>query len=324
MGLRTDLHINQLPVGSATKAIGYVSTSPVLFGPFTGATDIADGLFGLVPAPLAGEEDYVLKGNGLWGEISSTYTLASPSNVTVGGMPSGTVLTGRSLMSILEEILVDYIEPTFSAFSVTGQSTTVEVGTTLSGSKTFTWTIAVGSGTVPTIDIYDITAVSTLVAGTTNDGTQAQTVTTLQLNSNGATQQWRGIGNNTDPAGTFNSSTFTVTGRYYRFFGPTASSPTNSATVRALPSSAFQTGTPTFTLSTGTTETKFVVALPPSVTITSVIDLSALSADITSEYILTGTISVLDAGGTSRTYNIYEMNLGAPYATSHSHSITTS
>ena len=231
--------------------------------------------------------------------------------------------TGLTAIQALIDACIEYINPAFTSFSVSGQSSTVEVGTTLSGSKTFTWTVVNNSGTVDTIDIYDITDSSTLLAGTTNDGSQVVTVNTLQLNTSGATQQWKGIANNTNPVGTVDSSTFTVTARFYRFFGAASSSPANSAEVRALASSAFQTGG-TFTLSTGTSLTRFVVALPPGITITSVIDTSALNADITDEYVLTGTVSVTDAGGTSRTYNIYEMTVGSPYSTSHSHSITTS
>lgn len=259
------------------------------------------------------------------GSGSSTYTPQGTTLATVGGITSGTNL-GTSpiqIQDLLDDIFYPYVNPVFTSFSVSGQSTTVEVGTTLSGSKTFTWSIAVNSGVVPTIDLYDNTAASTLLAGTANDGTQTQTVTTIQLNSNGATQSWRGIGNNTSPSGTFNSSNFVVTARFYRFFGPTASSPANSAAVRALSSSAFHTGATTFTLETGTTQTKFVVALPPGVTISSVIDLDALSADITSEYVLTGTVNVLDAGSTNRSYNIYEMNVGIAYSSSHTHQIVT-
>jgi hypothetical protein len=230
---------------------------------------------------------------------------------------------GLTLMEAILDAVTAYINPVFNSFSITGQATTVEVGTTLSGSKTFTWSINPGSGTVGNLDIYDNTAGSTLLAATPNDGTQSVTITTNQLNSNGATQSWRGIGQNTAPSGTFNSSNFVVTARYYRFYGPVASSPTNSAEVRALPSSAFHTGAATFNLNTGTTQTKFVVALPPGVTISSVVDLDALNANITSEYVLIGTMNVQDAGGTNRAYNIYEMNIGAPYSSSHRHQITT-
>lgn len=258
------------------------------------------------------------------GSGSSEYTPQGVTLATVGGIASGTDLgvTAIPIQDLLDDILYPYIDPQFTSFSVTGQSTTVENGTTLSGAKTYTWSITLNSGTVPTIDIYDITAAGTLLAGTSNDGTQSQTITTIQLNTNGATQQWRGIGNNTSPVGTFNSSTFTVTSRFYRFYGADVL-PTNSAEVRALPSSAFHTGATTFTFETGTTETSYVVALPPSVTISSVIDLDALNVDITSEFILTGTVNVLDAGSTNRAYNVYQATAGVPYLTSHTFQVTT-
>lgn len=274
---------------------------------------------------------YRYKENGVWYYRASTadvsagsvYSGTSPTTVTVGGLASGTDISGQSLADIIESIVSPYVDPVFTAFSVSGQSTTVEVGTTLSGSKTFTWSITANSGSVSTIDIYDNTAAATLVSGTANDGSQGATITSKQLNSNGATQSWKGIGNNSSPSGTFNSSNFTVTSRFYRFYGPESSEPESSAEVRALPSSAFHTGATTFTLNTGDTESTFYVALPPSVTISSVVDLDALNAVITSEYVLIGTISVDDAGSTARTYNLYGMTLGVPYSTSHRHSITT-
>lgn len=231
---------------------------------------------------------------------------------------------GLTIKEAIIDAVTEYLIPAFTAFSITGQATTVEVGTTLSGSKTFTWTITLGSGVVATIDLYNNTTAATLLAGTANDGTQAQVITTIQLNANGSTQSWKGIGHDigTDPSD-FNSSNFVVTARYYRFLGPVAASPTNSATVRAISAGDFHTGVSIFNLATGTALTKFVVALPPGVTISLVIDLDALNANITSQYVLTGTINVVDAGGTNRSYNIYEMNIGAPYSTDHRHQITT-
>lgn len=249
------------------------------------------------------------------------------SGTSLGAYSSGETIPsqGKTSEEVFNLIANNYVSPVFSSFAISGQATTVEVGTTLSGSKTFTWGITANNGSVSTIDIYDNTAGANLVTGTSNDGSQSASITTIQLNSNGATQSWKGVGYDSDNSNTsFNSSNFVVTGRFYRFFGPSASLPSNSAGVRGLPSSAFYSGSTTFTLATGNSQTRFIVALPPGVTITSVIDTSALNADITSQYILTGTISVADAGGTNRTYNLYQMTLATPYATSHNHSITIS
>lgn len=257
------------------------------------------------------------------GSGSNIYTGTSPTTITVGGLNSGSAILGQTYTQILQSILVPYINPVFTSFTNT-QTTPVETGITLSGSKTFTWGITLGSGTVPTIDIFDNTASSTLLAGTPNDGTQAVTITTIQLNSSGATQSWKGVGNNTTPSGTFNSSNYVVTAYFSDFYGATAAAATTSAQVRALPSNRFQTpGANTFILNTGTTLQIFQVDLPPGITITQVIDLDALNANITSQYVATGTIAVNDAGSTPRTYNNYVCTLGSPYSSSHRHQITT-
>ncbi|HTH58250.1 MAG TPA: hypothetical protein VL728_19525 [Cyclobacteriaceae bacterium] len=252
---------------------------------------------------------------------STNYTGQSPTTVTVGGLPAGTAIAGQSISQIIQSIVAPYVNPVFNSFSISGQATTVEVGTTLSGSKTFTWSITPNSGVVPTIDIFDNTASSTLNAGTANDGTQAVTITTIQLNSNGATQSWKGIGNNTSPSGTFNSSNFIATARFVDFFGNTSANSTNSAQVRALPQNVFHTGAITNNLNTGSTNTIFEYAC--QCTISQVIDLDALNANITTQYILTGTVNVNDAGGTARSTNIYRMTVGSPYSSNHRHQITT-
>jgi hypothetical protein len=66
------------------------------------------------------------------------------------------------------------------------------------------------------------------------------------------------------------------------------------------------------------------MALPTTVaasdTISSVIDLDALNADITSSYVLS-TFNVNDGGGTAVSYKVYTMTIASPYASSHRHSI---
>ena len=235
---------------------------------------------------------------------------------------------GKTFEEVIKDIALEYVNPSFSSFTISGQPTTVEVGTTLSGSKTFNWGITLNSGIVPTIDIYDNTAGAILLAGTTNDGTQSQTITTIQLNSNGATQSWKGIANNSNGANV-NSSNFIVTSLYNRFWGAVATLPASSVdgtanrTYANLLSTAVKTnGTNTFTLVTGTTSNKFIVLLPPGITITSVIDTGNLNLNITSSYVLS-TITIKDAGGTDRTYNQYLFNPAGVYPSSTNHVITT-
>jgi len=234
---------------------------------------------------------------------------------------------GENVLDVIIDIANEYLDASFTSFTVSGPSS-VEVGTTLSGTRDFTWSIDAGSGSIPTIDIYDITDGSTLALGTTNDGATTETINSISLTSAYSTQQWRGIGTdiNTTPDTDFNSSAATITAYFYRYFGPTSSAPANSAEVKALSNSVFQTSnSQTFTFTTNTSNTVFVIALPPGRTITNVIDTDALNANITSEFTdnLTN-VDVTDASGvTTHSYNVYTMTIADPYSTPHDFTVTT-
>lgn len=231
---------------------------------------------------------------------------------------------GKTPQQVIIDAVTKYIPPAFGSVTIQGQATILEVGSTISGSKTWQWTLTVNSGVVTLVDLVNVSTGTVLLANTPNDGSQAVVVTTVQLNAPGNTQQYRILAHDTGAQPSdIPSMLFTITAWYNRFFGPAVSTPANSATVRALPSNAFQTGPTTFILDTGTIRTKFVVGLPPGHVISSVVDLDALNVNITAQYVLIGTVNVLDAGGTNRAYNIYEMNIGVPYSVSHRHQITT-
>jgi hypothetical protein len=119
-------------------------------------------------------------------------------------------------------------------------------------------------------------------------------------------------------------SSSTITFQYGMFYGPSASAPVNSANVRALGTKTLVSAGGTTILDTGNTQINFTMALPTTVaasdTISSVTDLDALNADITSSYVLS-TFNVNDGGGTAVSYKVYTMTIASPYASSHRHSI---
>jgi hypothetical protein len=263
------------------------------------------------------------KNGNLGGGGGGVYTGASPTNVTVGALTAGSDIAGLSLQDIIQSMTSTYLAPAFSSFSVSGQAQTVEVGTSISGTRSFTFSVSnVGNIEPNTLDIRDVTANTLLGSGLPFSSPQTLGINSILLNANGSIQQWRGEGINTQ-AGTFQSTNFTVTSRFLRFFAPVAVTPTNSAEVRVLPSTFQTANVNTFILTTGTTQQRFFVALPPGRTITSVIDLTNLNANITSAYTSLGTITVNDIGGTPRDYNAYQLTLGAPYPVSAQHQITT-
>jgi hypothetical protein len=130
--------------------------------------------------------------------------------------------------------------------------------------------------------------------------------------------------------GNINSGNYIVTSRYVRWWAPVAAYPVNPLDgpgnrtyALALSGSGFKTpGVNTFTLVTGTTQIRFIVLLPPGITITSVIDQTNAGTDVTANYILSP-ITINDIGGTPRSYNMYQYTNAIPYTTSANHFITT-
>jgi len=125
---------------------------------------------------------------------------------------------------------------------------------------------------------------------------------------------------------TSTSGSTTITFQYGMFYGPTSALPVTSVAIRALGTKTLVTSGGTTQLNTGSSQTFFTIALPVTVSstdaVTSVIDLDALSADITTQYTNgLATFNVNDGGGTAVSYNVYTMTIATPYASSHRHSI---
>ena len=118
------------------------------------------------------------------------------------------------------------------------------------------------------------------------------------------------------PAGSLSTNT-SFTGYYKRFYGPTD----GNTAPRALPSNALDNASTTFNLVTGTTHRIFDLYIPNNRTLSEVLDLDALNANITANYVLQGTVQVADAGGDMVTYKHYRMTNDIPYGESHRHQI---
>jgi hypothetical protein len=112
---------------------------------------------------------------------------------------------------------------------------------------------------------------------------------------------------------TSTSTTTTISFLYLIFYGPSASAPINSTNVRALGTRIFTDGPNPYNLLTGNVERIFTSAMPDTLTITNVIDLDALNAPITANYI-NNPFSVEDADGNLVTYNVYTMTNAVPYS----------
>lgn len=198
----------------------------------------------------------VIGGGGGSGSSSpstpETYTNATPTPVTIGGIASGSTFAGKTMTEMLDLLLYPYQSPTFSSFAISGQATTVEAGTTITaGAKTFTWGTTNGANiTANTLAIDDLTDAVSLAAGLADDSTEAIAIPTpIQINGAGA-HVWRITGTNSNAINF--TRDFTVNWQYMKYHGKNIAASLTEADIEALATaalSATQAGTYSFTTS---------------------------------------------------------------------------
>lgn len=120
---------------------------------------------------------------------------------------------------------------------------------------------------------------------------------------------------------TTSSSSTTISFLNTIWYGPAENVPTTSAEVRSLTSKVFTDAANPFNLETGSTYKNFSVALPAALSITEVLDLDALNANITDSYVLTNFV-VEDGGATAVSYDVYTMSNAIAYSSNHRHRVT--
>lgn len=260
------------------------------------------------------------------------------NSVAVGGatVQPASSWKSKTLVQVLDTILFPTILASITtvksaSLAVSGTSGTVEIGTSVSRTLTATFvrgTITNGDGTVnanPLVGAASNYAFSGTGISLTNQAgnTLAINVAVVSGLNNWAVTVTHAIGtgayfDNKGNAGTnldasrvsgtiiVSSSTPTVTGKYRQFFGPTTTTPTTSAEVRAFGSNF----TDTNSFNSGTfTQTKFVIAIPATRNLVSVITSSL--ENITSNFVL-ATFNVNDAGGTAVSYKVYTFTSVTP------------
>ena len=244
--------------------------------------------------------------------FAEKYSGASPSTIALGGIPAGTDLTNRSISTIIEQAVVVYLQPAFSAFSITGQSVSIEVGDSIpTGNKTFTWaTSNNGNIAANSITIRNQSASADLVSALANDGNEViNLLAPIQLNAGGASQTFRILMENTQNQVV--SRDLTITAFYNRFFGSPVSAPNDSASIRVLGKTFSNTFS--IVIPHGNLIAAFAYeATRPDIADTSVKYVEGFNANVGSTFVKS-LLNVLDAGGTLRSYKLYVATLGAPY-----------
>ena len=145
-------------------------------------------------------------GDGGGSSIPYTYTNATAMPTAVGGFAAGTTFTDMELDDLWTGLLYPYQSPAFSAFTMSGQSTPLEVGVALTGgNRTFTWSTTNSSNiNTNSIVIRDMNTSTDLATGLANDGTEVVDIgSAITKTTTGDTHVWRISAVNT------NSVTFT-------------------------------------------------------------------------------------------------------------------
>jgi len=239
----------------------------------------------------------------------------------------------QAVATVIDQILaVIAVAPTYTApsVSITNVTQTVEMGTTLSN---FAVNISFTQNDAGVAESYELCRNGTQYS-TDQNNTVTDTGITSSISYVGKVTHACGVtkDNNLgipDPtgkilAGTAASAARTITPRLKQFWGNTTAVPASSTDVRGLSNNNYEI-TNSFTLTTGTVNKIFAVAIPNTKAITSVIDTGNLNLNITSEYALvSGSFTVKDNGDNDRTYKLYAMQADTPYPTSTSHVITVS
>ena len=224
-----------------------------------------------------------------------------------------TFLKGATLDEVLKQIVRKEIQ---AVVSIAVTPTIVEVGVNQDFTITSTF-VGNDGGSLTQLEIFrDGTSIQTQ-AGT------APYVDTGVLISAGAIVY---KGDFTYPnLGGVSSSSKTVSGAYKNFGYANTVSPTNGADIRtaALATSTFGK---TFKFDTGTTNTKYIIAIPKTKTIKSIIDTGGalpVTLVVGVDYIESTAITqVPDGGGVLADYKVYEFSPTIPYSTNHKHNVT--
>ena len=188
---------------------------------FTGA--------GVTASNVGGNVTVTIPGGGAGGP----YAGASPTTLTVGGITSGSAIFGQTYDQLWQSLLVPFIAPAFSSFSISGQSQSVEVGTTITGLKTFTWSFSnVANVTANTMAILDITGATTLASGISIVSPYSVSVGSITRTTAGS-YNWQGKATNIQST-VFFSSYFSVNWYFRKYYGTSASETLTEVQIESL------------------------------------------------------------------------------------------
>lgn len=176
--------------------------------------------------------NWTVLGNAGSGEV---YTNATPMPVAVGGWDAGSTFSTKSMTAMLDGLLYPYQYPTFSSFTISGQSTPIEVGASIAIDRTFTWGTTNSTNiNTNSISLVDVTGGGvTIASGLANDGTEATNYPASPIIKTIADSHSFRIDGVNSKTQTF-SRTYSVAWQWMRYYGESGITPLNEAGIKGL------------------------------------------------------------------------------------------
>lgn len=186
-------------------------------------------------------------------QVVQSYTNATATPVTLGGIVAGSTFTSVPFSTVFDRLLYPFQFPSFTSFTISGQSQNIEVGTTISGSKTFNWATS-NSANVQTNSVIVKDATTTIASGIANNGSATLAVSTTQLTTPG-NHTWSISA--TDTQTNMFTNSFVVNWLWRIYSGTSTNTALTASQVQALATASLQ-GNATTTYSFGTGGYKFI------------------------------------------------------------------
>ncbi len=137
---------------------------------------------------------------------NSAYVRSSPTTISVGGYPAGSLPNG-TVQDVLDKMFYPYQNPAFTAFAVQGMEAAYELGEPSGDwTRTFVWATSQSQNVQPSsMRIWDVNRGVPLRSNMANDGSEALLITSITYNAP-TLHTWRIDARNTNNQ-SFNATT---------------------------------------------------------------------------------------------------------------------
>ncbi len=242
----------QILRGDSASSAAYVGREGVLVADIETTPILNRGIVRLHDGTTPG--GFIIGGaGGGGGGGGDTYTNTTPVPVTLGGISASSTFSAVPLTEMFDRLLYPYQSPAFTAFSMSAQTTTLEVGTTIAAAtRSFEWTSSNSANISPnTIAIYDWTNSTTVpITSSLPNVSPKNAIISAVTKTTATSHVYRISGSNTQNTGF--SRDYTINWRWRMYWGTGSFASATENDIEGLISSSLVTNsTGNFTFGAG-------------------------------------------------------------------------